>query len=371
MTEVPSHPDEELARLREQVARLEEDLARLSDEKRKHVERESRLLQILDLVPDFIFAVDWDGRILRANKTMADAYGMSVEEVRGKLVEEIAPHPEQARRLLADHRQVMESGEPNFTPEETVVDAEGNQRIVQIHRIPYVEAETGRPAVIGVGSDITDRKQNEESVLRNRDAVIFGMAKLAESRDEETGQHLERICKYVEILARHLSGQYEEIDEDWIHTITTTAALHDIGKVGIPDAVLQKKGRLTEGEYQVIKKHTHIGGDTLLALKRRWGDDPFLVTAAQIAMSHHEKWDGNGYPFGLVGDNIPLAARIVAVADVYDALTSKRVYKDAMPHEQAKAIIVDGEGEHFDPAVVDAFVKVAEVFREIAARHAE
>jgi PAS domain S-box-containing protein len=351
MTEVPSHPDEEAARLREQVARLEENLARLSDENRKLLERESRLLQILDLVPDFIFAVDWDGRILRANKTMADAYGMSVEEVRGKLVEQIAPHPEQARRLLADHRQVMESGEPDFTPEETVVDAAGAQRIVQIHRIPYVEAETGKRAVIGVGSDITDRKQNEEKA--------------------ETGQHLERICKFVEILARHLAGRYEEIDEDWIHTITTTAALHDIGKVGIPDAVLQKKGRLTEGEYQVIKKHTHIGGDTLLALKRRWGNDPFLVTAAQIAMSHHEKWDGNGYPFGLVGDDIPLAARIVAVADVYDALTSKRVYKDAMPHEQAKAIIVNGEGEHFDPVVVDAFVAVEEVFREIAARHEE
>jgi PAS domain S-box-containing protein len=353
---MPSHPDEEVARLREQVARLEERLARLR--------------QILDLVPDFIFAVDWDGRILRANKTMADVYGMSTDEVRGKLVEEIAPHPEQARRLLADHRQVMESGEPDFTPEEIVVNAEGNQRVIQIHRIPYVEAETGKPAVIGVGSDITDRKQNEENVLRSRDAVIFGMAKLAESRDEETGQHLERICKFVEILARHLAGKFEEIDEGWIHTITTTAALHDIGKVGIPDAVLQKKGRLTEGEYQVIKKHTHIGGDTLLALKRRWGNDPFLVTAAQIAMSHHEKWDGNGYPFGLVGDNIPLAARIVAVADVYDALTSKRVYKDAMPHEQARAIIVDGAGEHFDPVVVDAFVAVEDVFREIAARHA-
>ncbi|MHC4615253.1 MAG: HD-GYP domain-containing protein, partial [Planctomycetota bacterium] len=268
MTEVPSRSDEDVARLREQVARLEEHLARLSDENRRHVERETRLLQILDLVPDFIFAVDWDGRILRANRTMANAYGMGVEEVRGKLVEEIAPHPDQARRLLADHRQVMESGKPDFTPEEIVVDAEGNQRIIQIHRIPYVEAETGKPAVMGVGSDITDRKQNEENVLRSRDAVIFGMAKLAESRDEETGQHLERICKFVEILSRHLAGTYEEIDENWIHTITTTAALHDIGKVGIPDAVLQKKGRLTEGEYQVIKKHTHIGGDTLLALKR-------------------------------------------------------------------------------------------------------
>ncbi len=189
-----------------------------------------------------------------------------------------------------------------------------------------------------------------------RDAVIFAMAKLAESRDTDTGKHLERICRYVEILARELARSRPAIDEDWIRTVTLTAALHDIGKVGIPDNVLCKPGRLTDEERRVIQKHPTIGGDTLLALKRRMAEDTFIVTATEIALAHHEKWDGSGYPFGLARDDIALAARIVAVADVYDALTVQRVYKKAMPHDKARSIIVEGSGSHFDPSVVDAFV---------------
>ena len=363
--------DDELRRLREQVLQLQSNIAELSEENQRLQRREAQLRQIIDLVPDFIFAVDWDGRIILANEALAEAYGRSAEEVCGKLMLEIAPHAEQARRLLADHREVMESGRAGFTPEEHVVDSHGRHLVIQIRRIPYVDADSGKPAVMGVANDITERKQSEKKVLKSRDAVIFGMAKLAESRDDDTGKHLERICKYVEILARHLAETNPDLDQDWIHTITTTAALHDIGKVGIPDAVLQKNGRLTDDEHKVIQKHTHIGGDTLLALKRRWGDDPFLVTAAQIAMSHHEKWDGKGYPFGLFGDDIPLAARVVAVADVYDALTSERVYKPRMSHDEARAIIVKGAGEHFDPIVVDVFVDVEDAFREVAASHAD
>jgi putative two-component system response regulator len=204
-------------------------------------------------------------------------------------------------------------------------------------------------------------------VLRSRDAVIFGLAKLAESRDDETGQHLERICAYVEILVKQLADGDDALDDAWVRTVTTTSALHDIGKVSVPDAVLRKPGKLTDEERRIIERHTTVGGDTLLALKRRWGDDPFLVTAMEIAFGHHERWDGKGYPFGLKGDDIALSARIVSVADVYDALTSPRVYKRALSHDEAKEAIVDGAGSQFDPMIVSAFLRTEDRFREVAA----
>ncbi len=202
----------------------------------------------------------------------------------------------------------------------------------------------------------------------SRDAVIFAMAKLAESRDTDTGKHLERICRYVEILARKLGESRPDIDENWIQTVTLTAALHDIGKVGVPDAVLCKPGKLTDEERQIIQKHARIGGDTLQALRQRVEEDSFVATATEIAFAHHERWDGTGYPFGLAENDIALAARIVAVADVYDALTCERVYKKAMPHDEARRIIVEGAGSHFDPDVVNAFVAIEDEIKATADR---
>ncbi len=202
----------------------------------------------------------------------------------------------------------------------------------------------------------------------SRDAVIFAMAKLAESRDDDTGKHLDRICKYVEVLATEMAGARPGVDGGWVEIVTITAALHDIGKVGIPDAVLCKPGKLNAEERKVIQTHTTIGGDTLLALKQRWNEDTFLVTATEIAFAHHERWDGSGYPFGLAREDIALAARIVAVADVYDALTSERVYKKAMTHDEARKIIVEGSGSHFDPDVVDAFLATEKKIQAIAAQ---
>ncbi len=205
------------------------------------------------------------------------------------------------------------------------------------------------------------------ALLRSRDAVIFGLAKLAESRDGETGEHLERISRYTEILARQVAlTQTPGGDEPWVQTLASTAVLHDIGKVGVPDAVLRKPSALTNEEREIIQKHPFIGGDTLMEIKRRWGDDPFLTTASQVCFGHHERWDGTGYPFGLSGESIPMAARIVSLADVYDALTSERAYKDAMPHEQACRMITEASGSQFDPAVVQAFVEVQTQFKDIA-----
>lgn len=195
--------------------------------------------------------------------------------------------------------------------------------------------------------------------LENRDLLIFSLAKLAESRDPETGAHLERIREYCRILGDQLSrhGKYcGQIDADYVRTLYQTSPLHDIGKVGVPDYVLLKPGRLTPEEYEIMKQHAELGSQTLDAALRAQPKAEYLRLARDIAWSHHEHYNGKGYPRGLAGEEIPLCGRIVALADVYDALTTKRVYKPAYSHETAREIIIEGRGEQFDPEVVDAFL---------------
>lgn len=208
--------------------------------------------------------------------------------------------------------------------------------------------------------------------LAARHSIIVGLARLAESRDRDTGDHLERIATYSAILAERLRDRFPEIDDAWVRELMLASSLHDIGKVGVPDSVLLKPGKLTPEERAVIERHPLIGADTLAAVRVSMGehgrDDALLSMSIDIARSHHERWDGRGYPDGLVGDAIPLAARIVALADVYDALTSPRVYKPAMPHDEAAGIIREGRGKHFDPAVVEAFDAALDAFALAHAR---
>lgn len=204
--------------------------------------------------------------------------------------------------------------------------------------------------------------------LETREALIFSLAKLAESRDPDTGHHIERVQCYTRTLAEELGKQdkYRDIiTPQYIHLIYQTSPLHDIGKVGVPDHVLLKAGKLTAEEFDLIKRHPLIGAETLKGAMERSPEASFLHMAHDIALSHHEKWDGSGYPFGLKGEKIPLSARIVALADVYDALTTRRVYKDAFTDDEAAKIITDGSGKHFDPEVVQAFQKSREVFRQL------
>ncbi len=204
--------------------------------------------------------------------------------------------------------------------------------------------------------------------LHGRDVLIFSLAKLAESRDPETGAHLERIREYCRILTNELArmSRYgNAIDADFCEAIYLTSPLHDIGKVGIPDHILLKPGRLTVDEFEIMKSHTLLGGETLGAAANLHPNHSYLLMARDIAMSHHEKFDGSGYPLGLQGEQIPLCGRIVALADAYDALTSKRVYKSAISHEQTAQIIVDDTGSHFDPHIVDAFLNCAGEFDRV------
>ena len=207
--------------------------------------------------------------------------------------------------------------------------------------------------------------------LETRDLTIFALAKLAESRDPETGAHLERIREYSRILASHLSADpkfQDRVDGDFVNLIYLTSPLHDIGKVGIPDAVLLKNGPLTRAEFDVMKEHAAIGGRTLDALLRVHPQVEYLKMSREIAWTHHEWYDGNGYPCGLRGEQIPLSGRIVSLADVYDALTSKRIYKGAFSHDTAKLMILERRGTQFDPDIVDAFLASEKAFAEISER---
>ncbi|UUO08375.1 response regulator [Blastopirellula sp. J2-11] len=209
--------------------------------------------------------------------------------------------------------------------------------------------------------------------LETRDLVIFALARLAESRDTDTGQHLERVRLYARRLAEELAASSafpEEIDAEFIRLVFQTSPLHDIGKVGIPDAVLLKPGKLTAEEFEIMKRHTIIGAETLDAALCQFPHARFLQVARDIAIGHHEKWNGLGYPYALMGQQIPLAARIVAIADVYDALTTRRVYKDAIPHAEAETMIVAEAGEHFDPLIVAAFQRCCHEFVRISQRYA-
>lgn len=210
--------------------------------------------------------------------------------------------------------------------------------------------------------------QSHEKFQKSRIALILGLAKLAEYRDEDTGAHLKRMREFSILLAIGLSkkAKYKAyVTREYIDDIYQSSILHDIGKVGIKDAILLKPGKLTAEEFEQIKLHPTIGGDALTAIESEFREKSFLTLGKKIAYSHHEKWDGSGYPKGLKGDQIPLSARIVALADVYDALTSERPYKKAFSHEKAKGIIVEGKGAHFDPEIVDLFLELEDQFRKV------
>jgi len=221
------------------------------------------------------------------------------------------------------------------------------------------ELETAHTDLSGHADILAQRlQQRTVEVLGMRDVTVFALAQLVESRDLETGEHLCRMQAYSQILAKHLAnhGPYlNEIDDEFLQDFYQSTPLHDIGKVGIPDAILLKPGRLTPAEFEVMKQHTVVGAEALEKTAAHSPHGGFLTMAAQIARNHHEKFDGTGYPDGLIGGEIPLSARIVAIADVFDALTSQRVYKEAMDPDDARAEINAARGQHFDPVVVDAF----------------
>ena len=215
-------------------------------------------------------------------------------------------------------------------------------------------------------------EKNNRAIRQARDATIIALASLAETRDNETGGHIYRTQAYVKALAMALQNHPDfrtELDDETIRMFFKSAPLHDIGKVGIPDRILLKSGKLTTEEFEIMKQHTVLGKEALEKAAKQMHLNDFLTVAQDIICFHHERWDGSGYPSGLRGRQIPVSARLMALADVYDALISKRVYKPAFSHEKARGIIMEGRASHFDPDVVDAFVAVEDQFQAIAARY--
>lgn len=215
--------------------------------------------------------------------------------------------------------------------------------------------------------------RKSQEVISAQSATITAFCALAEARDGETGNHIRRTQNYVRALALKLREQprfQDALDDESVQWLYKSAPLHDVGKVAIPDDILLNSNKLTPEQWEVMKRHCEYGRDAIVQAEQEIGEkaDSFLKYAREIAYSHHEKWDGSGYPQGLAGEEIPLSARLMAVADVYDALISRRVYKQANSHQEARDMIIRGGGSHFDPDVVKAFVAISDEFDEIAQR---
>ena len=272
-------------------------------------------------------------------------------------------------------------------------DLEDEQRGFELGAVDYISKPISPPVVrarvrthlsLKASADFLKNQNQflEQEVLRRtgeiraiQDVAVLAVASLAETRDNETGNHIRRTQFYVRTLATHLRDHprfRSELDDGAIELLFKSAPLHDIGKVGIPDRILLKPGRLTPEEFEIMKTHTTLGQESIVQAEQRLGASvPFLRYAKEIALSHQEKWDGSGYPEGRRADDIPLSARLMAVADVYDALISRRVYKPAFSQEKAIAILRDGRGNHFDPDILDAFLARTNEFKAIADRFAD
>jgi putative two-component system response regulator len=249
---------------------------------------------------------------------------------------------------------------------------------------PIVLARVATQLQAKAGADFL-RNQNQfldaevqrrtREVMAIQDVTILAMASLAETRDNETGNHIRRTQHYVRVLANALKAHPRfsaRLSDHVIDMLFKSAPLHDIGKIGIPDRILLKPGRYEPHEFEIMKRHPALGRDAIQHAEDQLGMPvEFLQYAKEIAYGHQEKWDGSGYPQGLVGDAIPLSARIMAVADVYDALISRRVYKEGMPHEKAVAIMREGRGSHFDPDILDAFLELVDEFERISRQFAD
>jgi putative two-component system response regulator len=266
-----------------------------------------------------------------------------------------------------------------------MTEIEDEKKGLELGAVDYITKPVSPPIVLARVKnhlDLKNYRDHLEEVVKARtnellltqEVTIESLGTLAEYRDPETGGHIKRTQNYVRILADHLRHhpKYKSyLDDGTIDLLYKSAPLHDVGKVGVSDKILHKPGKLEPEEFEEMKKHTIYGFNAMQRAEHKLGFNSFLRLAGEIAYTHQEKWDGSGYPQGLSGENIPISGRLMAIADVYDALISKRVYKPPFSHEKAVAIITEGKGKHFDPDMVDVFLGISEQFREIAIHYAD
>ena len=336
---------------------------------------ERNYIVLFDTILSSIIIVDPSGRILNCNYYAEKLYGYPWMDLVGKNFSEVFQVLNGTQSIV----EIIAGVDRNRGHHvETDVPRRCRDGSIKFTYASYssLTSTTGETIAYAIMErDLTERvrleKKLQESFQQIRETqsgAVLGFARLTEYRDMDTGKHLERIREYTRVLATGLAllPKYADyITPDYIDDLCLSSVLHDVGKVGIEDTVLRKPGRLSPEEFEKVKLHARLGGEALKAVDSEINRESFLTIGKEIALSHHERWDGSGYPDGLRGEKIPLSARIVALADVYDALTSKRSYKAPLPHEEALRTIVSEKGTHFDPDVVDIFVQNRETFRRI------
>lgn len=366
--------------------RAQKGLRALSDELKQYtgnlealVQKRMELLEESDLkfydlynnILDLVVQIDRNGRIGMINRHGAALLDSTPEELRGRTLTDFLLPAEQDH-LVPDLLDTLTSGKPVRGMQMRMLSRQNRVMEVELSgiRVDLPESAVQFQLVI---RDITATKEIERRVLAStqlidssRQAAIFGLARLAECRDDDTGAHLMRIREYTRIVAVELArnAEFAElVTATFIEDLCLSSVLHDIGKVGIPDTILLKPDHLTATEFETMKHHCEYGSMALSSAEKDSASLSFLRMGQEITLYHHERWDGQGYPHGLAGTQIPLSARIVTLADVYDALTSTRPYKPAFSHQQAREILIRESGHRFDPAVVSAFVAREEDFQ--------
>ena len=347
--------------------------------KRKHAEEtlrqsEEKYRTILESIEEGYYEIDLDGRFSFSNPSLRKVFSLASEKLlETKLSDFISG--EQQREFLALLDQIKNDKTIASTFECEIETPPGSLKIIELSVSTINDAQMNTVGFRGIIRDITEKRMLERSLLQSlkdvkeaRTGVILGLAKLAECRDTDTGSHLERIREYTKVIINELRKhpEYKEyITDEYVEDLYHSSILHDIGKVGVPDAILLKPGKLTTEEFEIIKQHAVLGGKAISDIDKQFENQSFLTIAKELTYYHHERWDGKGYPNGLKEQQIPLSARVVSFADVYDALTSKRCYKDAFGHEEAKSIILEERGKAFDPDIVDVFLKYDTEFYRI------
>jgi PAS domain S-box-containing protein len=339
---------------------------------------------ILDNVPIQIWQVSYDCTYGRVNAAHAAFFGKTRDQIENQPVELVLPQPE-ASTAITKIRNAFETKRP-VEYEQWLTDSSGNRRLLRVCMTPTTDATGLVQSLSCTAEDITLIRELEHDLKICREGadeeaqqkicesvdVVWGavssLVHMAETMDEGASQHLKRLSESCRVVASVLSFNSvysQNLDYNFIHMLQQACLLHDIGKSSIPDSILLKPEKLTREEFDEVKKHTTIGAETLEHMAQPLTNSGMYKMAMDIALSHHERWDGKGYPNGLKGDEIPLSAQIVAICDVYDALRSVRPYKPALPHEVSMVELRRECGTQFNPALCDAFFHCAEEIRHI------
>jgi PAS domain S-box-containing protein len=322
-----------------------------------------------------VILTDLDQNIRFWNKGAENIFGYSAEEMLGAKITRIYPKDKGTIETVRDLQDEVKGLLRTVHGKMRQIAKDGRELTILLAISPMVGTDGQVQGILGIGQDVTEETRLHDELIKSmemlkktQDVSIFTLAQLAESRDEETGSHLRRIQSYCRIICRRLAAGDKYADlmtEQFTEDLVRSSLLHDVGKVAMPDSVLLSHSVFTDEEYAIMKMHPVYGGKALQEAVEKLGEESFLSLGRDVAYYHHERWDGAGYPMGLKGEAIPLAARIVALADVYDALTTARRYKPAFSHEKAFEMIVREEGKQFDPDLVDAFLAEEAEFKRV------